>query len=169
MIKDVRFRSEKYTKKIISKDLYKKWIQENPKFANYSYMEFRNFWKLLMNKATDIVCNTSHGIKLQLNMGEIALKYTTSQDINRNYNSSNITKEAVGHLNFASSGKNGKIVWSISNVRKINTELPLIAFHACRNFIKKAAKAFLDTPELFKVSRASKMNRLNIMNQNVDK
>ena len=164
MIKDVRFRSEKYTRKIISEDLYKKWIEKYPEYSKYSYKEFSEYWKLLSNKHTDTVSTNSHGVKLQLNLGEIALKYTSSQDLNRNYHSSTIAKEPVGHLNFGSSGKNGKIVWSIAYVRKINSELPLIAFQACRNFTVKAAKAFSETPELFKISKASKMNILSIQN-----
>lgn len=166
MIKDVRFRSEKYTKKIISEDLYKKWIIEYPEYSKYSYKEFCNFWKLLSEKYTDRVCDNSHGVKLSLNLGEVVLKYVSSQDTNKNYRSSNITNEPVGHLNFGSSGKNGKIVWSIAHVRKINTELPLVAFQACRNFTVKAGKAFAENPELFRISKASKANVINKQKEN---
>lgn len=167
MIKDIRFRSEKYTKKIISKDLYKKWIQKYPEYSKYSYKEFRNFWKLISEKYTDTVCENSHGVKLNFNLGEIALKYTTSSNINKNYGSSNKVNEPVEHLNFGTSGKNGKIVWSITYVRKINYELSLMAFKAVREFTAKAAKAFLETPELFKISKASKSNIVNKFNHNV--
>lgn len=158
MIKDIRFRVEKYTKKIISKDLYKKWVAEDPKNSKYSYKDFCNFWKLLSEKYTDIACTNPHGVKLNSNMGEVALKYVTSNVINKNYNSSNIAKVPVQHLNFITNGKNGKIVWSVSNVRKINQELSLLGFSACRNFTKKAAVAFKETPELFKISRVSLSN-----------
>ena len=166
MIKDIRFRSEKYTNKIISEDLYKKWILEYPEYSKYSYKEFCNFWKLLAGKYTDTTCSNSHGVKLSLNLGETSLKYVSSQNINKNYKSSNITNEPVGHLNFGSSGKNGKIVWSIAHVRKINTELPLIAFQACRAFTKKAGIAFSENPELFRVSKASKANIINKQREN---
>lgn len=158
MVKDIRFRVEKYTKKIISKDLYKKWIAENKENSKYSYKDFCNFWKLLSEKYTEVVCNNPQGIKLNSNMGEVALKYVTSNVINRNYNSSNIAKVPVQHLNLITNGKNGKIVWSVSNVRKINQELSLLGFSACRNFTKKAAAAFKETPEVFKISRASIAN-----------
>lgn len=163
MLKDVRFRSEKYTKKIISEDLYRKWIQEYPEYSKYSFKEFCNFWKVLADKYVDKICTNSHGVKLAFNNGEIALKYVNSTNLNKNYNISNIAKEPVGYLNFSTSGKNGKIVWSTAHVRKINTELPLLAFKACRNFTIKASKAFLDTPELFKISRVSKGNVKNII------
>ena len=156
MIKDIRFRSEKYTKKIISEDLYNKWLTKYPEYSSYSFKDFENFWKSLADKYTEIPCTNSHGVKLQFSLGELALKYTNSKEINKNYNSSKITKEAVGHLNFGSSGKNGKIVWSIAYVRKINSELPLIAFKACRNFKIRAAKALSETPELFKISKINK-------------
>lgn len=165
MIKDIRFRSEKYTKKIITKDLYNKWIEKYPEYSKYSFKEFKNYWKLLSDKYIETVCETSHGAKLSLNLGEIALKYTISQNLNRNYSSSKIANDDVGHLNFGSSGKNGKIVWSVAHVRKINTELPLVAFQACRNFTTKAGQAFSETPELFKISKASKVNRINLVKE----
>lgn len=165
MIKDVRFRSEKYTKKIITKELYEKWIKKYPEYSKFSFKEFKNFWKTLSDKYIKTVCETPHGVKLGLNLGEIALKYIISQNTNRNYNSSKLANEDVGHLNFGTSGKNGKIVWSIAQVRKINTELPLIAFQACRNFTIKAGEAFSETPELFKISKASKVNRINLVKE----
>jgi hypothetical protein len=159
MVKDIRFRVEKYTKKVISKDLYKKWLSENPENSKYSYKDFCNFWKLLANKYTDIVSENPQGVKLSPNMGEISLKYVTSNVINKNYASSNIANTPVQHLNFGTNGKNGKIVWSVAYVRKINPELPLVGFSACREFTIKAGKAFKNTPEIFKISRASKINR----------
>ncbi len=158
MVKDIRFRTEKYTKNIISEELYNKWVLEFPEYSKYSYKEFKDMWKLLSKEYINSVVTNSHGVKLYSNIGETILKYTTSGDVNRNYNSSKIAQEPVGHLNFASSGKNGKIVWSVAYARKINSELPLIGFQACRNFTEEAAKAFLETPELFKVSKSSKKN-----------
>lgn len=164
---DIRFRTEKYTKKIISGDLYKKWIEENSENSKYSYKEFCTFWELLANKYTDTVCSNPHGVKLFQNMGEIVLKYATSSNINRNYRSSNLINEPVEHLNLITGGKNGKIVWSIAHVRKINPELPLLGFQACRKFTNKAAEAFYETPELFKVSRFSKANIKSKINKNI--
>ena len=40
MIKDIRFRSEKYTKKIISEDLYNKWLTKYPEYSSYSFKDF---------------------------------------------------------------------------------------------------------------------------------
>lgn len=165
MIKDVRFRTEKYTKKIISEDLYKKWIEENQENSKYSYKEFCDFWELLANKYIEKTCTIPQGIKFPLNMGEVSLKYATSTNLNRNYRSSNLAKEPVGYLNFGTNGKNGKIVWSIAHVRKINSELPLIGFQGCRKFTQKASKAFYETPEIFRISRFSKGNRINKINK----
>lgn len=172
MVKDIRFRSEKYTKKIITPDLYLKWVEEYPEYSKYSYKEFCNFWKLLANEYTDTVCDNSHGAKLHFNNGQLVLKYTNSSGFNKNYKISKLANEPVGHLNLVSSGKNGKIVWSTAQIRKINPELPLIAFQACRNFTVKASKAFVDTPELFKITKASAGNIKNIIkkhNKNVNK
>ena len=165
MVEDIRFRVEKYTKKIISKELYKKWLVENPENSKYSYKDFCNFWKLLANKYTDVASENPHGVKLSPNMGEISLKYVTSNVINKNYVSSQLANTPVRHLNFSTNGKNGKIVWSVAYVRKINTELPLLGFSACRSFTVKAGKAFKETPELFKISRASKANILAIIDK----
>ena len=157
-MKDIRFRTEKYTKKIISEELYQKWINQYPEYSKYSYKDFVKFWELLANKYTDSIVINPNGVTLYSNMGEVVLKYTDSSDTNRNYKNSNIVKDFVKHLNFISSGKNGKIVWSVAYARKINSELPLIGFQACRNFTIKAGKAFHETPELFKISRSSKIN-----------
>lgn len=164
MVKDIRFRSEKYTKKIISKDLYKKWLIENPQFSKYSYKEFCDFWKLLAEKHVETVVTTPHGVKLNNNLGHIALKYATSTYLNRNYRNTILANEPVGHLNFGTGGKNGKVVWSVGAVRKINIDLPLIGFQACRNFTTKAANAFKETPELFKISKLTNSNIKNLIN-----
>lgn len=164
-IKDVRYRPIKYTKKIISKELYQKWIQNFPEYSKYSYDNFRKFWYMIVDQYKEVICTNSHGVRLPLYNGDISLKYVVSSDINRNYKSSNIAKEDVGHLNLVTSGKNGKVVWSIDYARKFNCELPMIGFQACRDLTTKAATAFKNTPELFRITKASKGNVEAILNK----
>lgn len=158
MIRDIRFRPTAYTKKVISKELYKKWKKAYPEYSKYSFSDFKNFWKIISNEYKHVVVNTTHGVRLSLYMGDISLKYVISSDLNRNYKNSNEAKEPVGHLNLITSGKNGKIVWSVDYARKFNCELPMLGFETCRNFTKMASKSFLENPELFRITRASKRN-----------
>lgn len=157
-IKDIRYRPTKYTKKVITKDLYSKWIKEYPEYSIYSYKDFYNFWILLSKEYIDTIVTNTHGVRLSFYMGDLSLKYVTSSNLNRNYKKSIEAKTPTGHLNFITSGKNGKIVWSVDYARKFNSELPLIAFKSCRNFTIKAASAFKNTPELYRITKASKGN-----------
>jgi len=163
MVKDIRYRPVKYTKKVISKELYNKWIKENPEYSKYSFKEFYNFWKLLANEYKKNITTNTHGIRLSFYMGDISLKYVTSTDINKNYKSSKEAGVDVGHLNFITSGKNGKVVWSVNYARKFNSELPLIGFQPCRNLTEMATEAFRESPELFRITKVSKSNIESIL------
>lgn len=158
MIKDIRYRPTKYTKKVISEELYKKWIEVYPEYSKYSYRQFCNFWNMLADQYKEVITTTTHGIRLPFYMGDISLKYVTSSEVNRNWKNSNEAKDMVGHLNFITSGKNGKIVWSVDYARKFNSELPLIGFKSCRNLTNRAAVSFKENPELFRIARISKGN-----------
>lgn len=158
MVKDVRYRPTKYTKKVISKELYKKWLQKYPEYSKCSYRDFCNYWKMIVEEYKDSICNTTHGVRLPFYMGDTTLKYVQSTNINRNYKHSNEIKQPVGHLNFITSGKNGKIVWSVDYARKFNRELPLIGFQGCRDLTTKATNSFRETPELFRITKVSKGN-----------
>lgn len=158
MIKDIRYRPTKYTKKVISKELYEKWRKAFPEYSRYSFRDFKRFWNMLASEYKEATVTNSHGIRLPFYMGDISLKYIISSDINRNYNSSKIANEPVAHLNLITSGKNGKIVWSIDYQRKFNSELPLLGFQSCRNFTEMAGNSFKETPELFRITKVSRGN-----------
>lgn len=158
MIKDIRYRPIKYTKKVITKELYKKWIQNYPEYSKYSFNEFKKYWDIIASKYKELIVNTTHGIRLPFYMGDMSLKYVNSSELNKNYHNSKKANEDVGHLNFITSGKNGKIVWSVDYARKFNSELPLIGFQACRDLTQKAAFSFKENPELFRITKVSKGN-----------
>jgi len=158
MIRDVRYRPTKYTKKVITKELYNKWKKTYPEYSHYSFLEFKKFWKMLANEYKEEVVSNSHGVRLSFYMGDMSLKYVVSTETNKNYKSSNEVGEPVGHLNLITSGKNGKIVWSIDYARKFNNQLPIVAFQSCRDFTHKAAEAFRENPELFRITKVSKGN-----------
>lgn len=165
LVKDIRFRPTKYTKKVISEELYEKWKTAYPEYSRYSFEDFYRFWKMLANEyKQDIVTNT-HGIRLPFYMGDISLKYVLSTETNRNYGKSKDVGEPVGHLNLITSGKNGKIVWSVDYARKFNCELPLIGFQSCRDLTMKAAISFKENPELFRITKTSKGNIDAILNK----
>ena len=125
MIKDVRFRPTNYTKKVISKELYEKWIKQYPEYSNYSFKDFKKFWETIASQYKKVITSNPHGVRLSFYMGDISLKYVFFTEVNRNYKLSNQINEPVGHLNFITSGKPGKIVWSVDYARKFNAELPL--------------------------------------------
>lgn len=165
LVKDIRFRPTKYTKKVISEELYERWKIAYPEYSRYSFEDFYRFWKMLASEyKQDIVTNT-HGIRLPFYMGDISLKYVLSTETNRNYGKSREVGEAVGHLNLITSGKNGKIVWSVDYARKFNCELPLVGFQSCRDLTTKAAISFKENPELFRITKTSKGNIDAILNK----
>ena len=164
MIKDIRFRTTKYTKTVISKDLYEKWIQTYPEYSKYSFKEFYSFWKMLANEYKEVICSNTHGIRLSFYMGDISLKYVTSTETNKDFKKSNEANCDVGYLNLITSGKNGKVVWGVDHARKFNCELPLIGFQACRDLTTKAGIAFKNNPELFRITKVSKGNIEAILN-----
>lgn len=165
MIKDVRYRPTKYTKKVISKELYEKWKIAYPEYSQYSFREFCSLWKMVAERYKEVVCESSHGVRLPFYMGDISLKYVTSTEVNKNYKNSDEIKDSVGHLNFITSGKNGKVVWSVDYARKFNCELPLIGFQGCRDLTSKAASSFKENPELFRITKVSKGNIEAILNK----
>ncbi len=158
MVKDVRYRPTKYTKKVISIELYQKWKKLYPEYSKYSFLEFKRFWLSLASKYKETICSNTHGIRLPFYMGDISLKYIVTSKLNRNYKFAKEVNVEVGYMNFATNGKQGKIVWSVDYARKFNAELPLIGFQGCRDLTTRAGKAFVENPELFRITKTSKRN-----------
>lgn len=158
MIKDVRFRTEDFTKQVISIKLYEKWIKEYPEYSKYSFEQFKKMWHNLAETYKEVTCTSISGVRLPFYMGDLSLKYVTTNSSNINHNKSNIAKEPVGHLNFVTNGKTGKTVWSVDYARKFNCELPMLAFKSCRDLTLRARESFKETPGLFRIARATKKN-----------
>lgn len=157
---NTRFKRKKYRGYFINQDLYKKWLTKYPEYKKYTFTQFRQYWKLLANKYIDIAVTNPNGVRLPFYMGDICIKYTPQLDKNISVHKTAQQGVEVRHMNFATNGRAGKIIWSIEHARKFNKYLPIMGFEGSRGFKVKSTKQLTENPEIFKNSATSKAQRL---------
>ena len=155
-----RFKRNKYKKRIVTTDLYDKWIAQYPEYKHYTIQMFRKYWVKLANKYMDVAVTNPHGVRLPFYMGDLSVQYTPELDKNISIHKTAQQGVEVRHMNFSTNGKAGKTIWSVDYARKFNKYLPLMGFEAGRKFTEKTTNQLTDTPEIFKDSARSKSNRL---------
>ena len=82
-----RFRKEKYVTEIISKDLYNKWIKDNPEYSNIEFSKFKLIAYAITQRYSDKIIEEPHGVKLPFFCGEICIRlFSPKKSLNiKNY------------------------------------------------------------------------------------
>jgi hypothetical protein len=149
-----RFRDTKYSKNLISEELYNEWINDNPSFKDRvpTYGIFLKIWNKLASKYRHYTTTNSMGVKLPKFCGHLSLEY-----INIEYEAIDITKSTetnpVPYLNWNTFEKLGKVVWGVRDAMRFNAYLPFIAFKASSEFRKEATKGLRETPGKYKTAK----------------
>ena len=143
-----RFRANKYTTKLVTKDTYLEWRKKNKEHKDITYAEFLEVWFMMTELWMDYVAENTDGIRIPYYIVDIAQEYAPLKKEHYDRKASNI----LGYDVKIKRKKGGKVVWSVNHARKKNKNILLYSFHVSRRFREKARGAFAKTPEKFKDS-----------------
>lgn len=150
-----RFRDTKYSINLIDNDLYKDWKKANPAFAEKvpNYGTFKKIWNKLMDNYIDETLRNPMGVRLPYYCGDLSLQYINIEYEALDMKKSTALGETVPHLNWNSSDKLGKIIWSVRHASKFNKYLPFLAFRGTTQYRKKAFYSLVNTPNIYKTAK----------------
>lgn len=151
-----RFRDTKFSKNLISAELYEEWIKENPKYADKvtCYGDFLKIWNKISEKYRHYAVNNSMGVKLPFYCGELSVEYVNIEYEAINEKLSYDNDSPVPHLNWNSSDKLGKLIWCIKRAMAFNGMLPFTAFKGCSTFITQAKNGLKNNPQIYKTAKS---------------
>lgn len=133
-----RMRKGKFSKLVITKELWKKFTNSSPEYANMTWKEFSGIWGEITEKIRWYAINNPLGVKLGSYMGEIKLQYPTNKVKAKDYGASIKAEEDVYYLAIESKGKVPKIRWERRWAVKFNKILQYYAFKEFRDVNEKA-------------------------------
>lgn len=147
-----RMRKAKFSKQVVTQDLYKKFVEQFPEY-NISWKEFYDMWAEIADTIRNESIFNPLGVKLGSYTGEIKLQYIPYKFKAEDHNSSSELGEKVNHLNLISRGKVARIKWERRAAVKRNKMLQFFAFEPTRK-LKDIAKKYTDAnPEKIRVAR----------------
>lgn len=131
------FRREKYQMNMLSKEFFKKWMDENPQFkGKIDYSKFKRYWKYFRQEFYKEVLENPLGVDLPQMIGNISVKildmeFKCEKDFlstTRNYNGTNERIQPIS----TDTPKKGKITWK--KHRKARADLSHLGMEACKLF-----------------------------------
>lgn len=141
-----RMRKGKFSKSVVTKDLFKKFKKE---FPEYSELEWKTFIKIWLDIAKEIRKQSIYnqlGVKLGSYCGELKLQYLP-------YNFKTTLPDGTNHLNLNTRSKVAKIKWERRWAVKFNKSLQYYAFEGTRDLNKLAKNRVTENPEKLRTAR----------------
>lgn len=148
-----RMRKGKFSKMVVTKDLWKKFIKENQDYKDLTWKDFYQLWLDIAYTIRHEAIENPLGVKLDKFTGELKLQYLPYKFEPNDYHTSQEIEEKVNHLNIVSKGKTAKIKWERRWAVKFNRILQFYAFDETRD-MNKLAKEYIDkNPTALRISR----------------
>jgi len=150
-----RFGKKTFIKKLFTYEHFSTWVKLNPEFKEkIKYKDYLKICKIIINEYSDQIVNNNLGVRLPYYMGSICVKYIdeiTKTIIDQK--TSDYVNKNIPFLNWNSSGKVAKIIWSTSNDQRFNRMLKYFSFEPCRKMKSKVFQKLKEYPEIFKTNR----------------
>lgn len=147
-MKHLRFNYRKYSKYVVNKNLYNKWIKCYPEYSHYTYSMFLELVKQLIYKYRTTVIENTDGVRLPFYLGDMSVKYTNIKalDINKSIE----YEKPIVYKNITTFRKNAKLVYKIDRCVNYNVYLRYIGFKPTRSFAKDVSDKILKKPTMYK-------------------
>ncbi len=138
-----RMRKGKFSKMIITRELWKKFIAEFPEYKEMSWKDFYNNWLDIAQTIRQETVNNPLGVKLGSYTGELKLQYLPHKFKAEDAVTSGELGEKINFLNIPMKGKVAKVKWERRWAVKFNKILQFYAFDETRE-INQMAKEYID-------------------------
>lgn len=148
-----RMRKGQFSKMVITKELYKRFIKEFPEYANMTWKEFFNNWLEIAERIRYYAIYNPLGVKLGSYTGELKFQYLPHKFVAKDFSTSEKEGEEKEHLNIAQRGKVPTIKWERRWAVKFNKWLQFYAFDETREINILAHKYVDEYSEHIRISR----------------
>lgn len=150
-----RMKKGKFSKMVVTIELWKRFITTYPEYKEMKWREFYNNWGDIAKTIRDETITNPLGVKLEKFAGELKLQYLPY----RLNTSDNIVSEQLGEkvnfLNIETRGKVAKLKWERREAVKRNKILQFYAFDGTRELCKMANKYIHENPDSLRTARVT--------------
>lgn len=142
-------RKGEFSKRVITNDLYKKFIKEFPEYKDMTWNEFyQNWMEIAQQVRNEAICNPL-GVKLGSYIGELKLQYLPYDFKAKEH----AAEDGTNYLNLTTKGKVAKIKWERRWAVKFNKVLQFYAFDETRELNRMSFKYTTLHPDKLRVAR----------------
>jgi hypothetical protein len=163
-----RMRKAKFSKRVVTKDLWKAFTKQFVEYKKMSWEEFFNHWKEIAKTIREEAITNPLGVKLGSYMGELKLQYTPHKMKVQDHKSSLEMGEQVDYLNLTMKGKVPTIKWERRWAVKYNKILQYYAFDETREMNIKAHEYVPNNYDKIRISRNT-LGGISIWRQKMNK
>lgn len=150
-----RMGKKEFSIHLITKELYKKFINLHPEYKSMKYSDFKDYWEdIAFTIRSETVMNPL-GVKLHYYLGETKTQFLPYKFKSVNIDASIEAGELIGNLNISTRGKVAKIKWERRQAVRFNKVLQFYGFEPDRKINTLAAKYVPENPEKIRTSRVT--------------
>jgi hypothetical protein len=150
-----RMKKGEFSKLVITKDLYKKFLKQFPEHKEMTWKEFYQNWLDIAERIRYEAIYNPLGVKLGSYIGELKLQYLPYKFEAKDHKSSAELGEKVNYLNIDSRGKVPKIKWERREAVKRNKILQFYAFDETRELNRLAFGYVEQNPHKLRTARVT--------------
>lgn len=148
-----RMRKGEFSKMVITKELYRKFLMEFPEYKNVTWEDFYNKWLDIAEKIRYSAVNNPLGVKLGSYTGELKIQYIPYKMDVISHGATDKQGEEIRPHNFDSKGKPARVKWERRQAVKFNKILQFYAFDETRELTKAANEYIVNNPSNIRVAR----------------
>lgn len=146
-------RKGKFSKQVITRELWSKFIVDFPEYKDLTWDEFRVCWDDVADTIRTESITNPLGVKLGRLTGELKFQYLPHKFKAVDHNVTEELGEEIKHLNINTKGKVGSINWIRRWAVKFNKRLQFWTFQEDRKMNVLAKKYATEFPEKLRVAR----------------
>lgn len=148
-----RMKKGEFSTRVITKDLWKRFISDYPEYRSLTLAEFKALWEDIAQTVREQTVFNPLGVKLGARIGELKYQYLPYKFKADNIAGSIKLGRPVTHLNIVNKGKVGKVKWERRWAVKYNKMLQFYAFEPDRKTRIIAKKYTDENPDLIRMAR----------------
>lgn len=150
-----RMKKGKFSKMVVTIELWKKFIIAYPEHKNMGWREFYSNWEDIAKTIRDETITNPLGVKMEKFTGELKLQYLPYKFKGEDYATSELLGEKVNNLNIETRGKVAKLKWERRWAVKFNKMLQFYAFDETREMNRMAKKYIIENPDALRTARVT--------------
>lgn len=148
-----RMRKGKFSTRVITKDLWKKFKKEFPDYENLSWNEFYQIWQEIAERVRYYSIYNPLGVKLGSYLGELKFQYLPHKFKAKDYNTSLNEGVEIIHTNITEKGKVPTIKWERRWAVGFNKILQFYSFSETREMNNLAKERIKQNSDDIRISR----------------